>query len=215
MPPPLLIWIEAVEAPPKRVERLEDHKDGKASPLREGEKKLLRFLCHNFLSAYSDNITNSFVCVCVCVREQKQEREAAHERQRESATERERQSREGGGSIFFHLTPPSPSNHRKEGPDPKLPIKSARGSRHYLSNKLLTDYMSRSLVLDWRKPLFFFLKSSYFSAVFPPSNNQHSNDFLTELSNIMKVTCLRGFNFDFPEYGEYSSSFLSLSDVFY
>lgn len=23
----------------------------------------------------------------------------------------------------------------------------------------------------------------------------------------MKVTCLRGFNFDFPEYGEYSSSF--------
>ncbi|XP_029291611.1 zinc finger protein castor homolog 1 isoform X3 [Cottoperca gobio] len=37
-----------------------------------------------------------------------------------------------------------------------------------------------------------------------PSTNQHSNDFLTELSNIMKVTCLRGFNFDFPEYAERS-----------
>lgn len=107
------------------------------------------------------------VCVCVCTGA-KQEREAAHERQRESATERERQSREGGGSIFFHLTPPSPSNHRKEGPDRKLPIKSARGSRHYLSNKLLTDYMSRSLVLDWRKPLFFFFNLVTFPLYSPP-----------------------------------------------
>lgn len=29
----------------------------------------------------------------------------------------------------------------------------------------------------------------------------------------MKVTCLRGFNFDFPEYGEYSCSFLSYMTV--
>lgn len=176
----------------------------KASPLREGEKKLLWFLCHNFLSAYSDNITNSLVCACVCVWGQSREWDRARERQRtrgrERATQRERAEK---GEAPYSFTYP-PSNHRKEGPDPKLPIKSARGSRHYLSNKLLTDYMSRSLVHDWRKPFFL---SSYFSALFPPSTNQHSNDFLTELSNIMKVTCLRGFNFDFPEYGEYSSSF--------
>lgn len=73
-------------------------------------------------------------------------------------TERERASERAGKgeALFFHppSLPPSP-NHRKEGPDSKLPIKSTRGSRHYLSNKLLTDYMSRSLVLDWRKPFFY------------------------------------------------------------
>lgn len=107
--------------------------------------------------------------VCVCVYGSKaREGGSAREAERERHRERERQSREGGGSIFFHLTPPSPSNHRKEGPDPKLPIKSARGSRHYLSNKLLTDYMSRSLVLDWRKPLFFFFNLVTFPLYSPP-----------------------------------------------
>lgn len=73
----------------------------------------------------------------------------ASERQRESTTEREREreSVQGKGEALYSFTYP-PSNHRKEGPDPKLPIKSAHGSRHYLSNKLLTDYMSRSLVHD-------------------------------------------------------------------
>lgn len=89
-----------------RVERLEDHKDGKGQPTEGGRKKLLRFLCHNFLSAYSDNITNSLVCVCVCERVCVYgcKAEAAHERRRE----RERESREGGGSIFFHLPPVKP-----------------------------------------------------------------------------------------------------------
>lgn len=121
----------------------------KASPLREGEKKLLRLLCHNFLSAYSDNITNSSVRACVCVYGSKaeSEREPAHERER--VRERERAGKWEAPYSFTYPPPPTPlPNHRREGPDPKLPIKSARGSRHYLSNKLLTDYMSRSLVHD-------------------------------------------------------------------
>lgn len=132
------------------------------------KKKLLRFLCHNFLSAYSDNITNSLVCACVCVwglsRERARERQRARGRERESDTESDRgRERTGKGEAPYSFTYPL-SNHRKEGPDPKLPIKSACGSRHYLSNKLLTDYMSRSLVHDWRKPFL----CSYFSALFPP-----------------------------------------------
>lgn len=82
----------------------------KASPLREGEKKLLRFLCHNFLSAYSDNITNSLVCACVCVYGGKAERDrdAAHESQRESDTEsdREREREQGRGRL--HILSPTP-----------------------------------------------------------------------------------------------------------
>lgn len=73
------------------------------------------------------------------------EREA--EREHDGERERERESVQGKGEALYSFTYP-PSNHRKEGPDPKLPIKSAHGSRHYLSNKLLTDYMSRSLVHD-------------------------------------------------------------------
>lgn len=152
-----LIWIEAEEAPPQESWKARRPQRWKRPAHWGREEKVLLFLCHNFLSGYSENITNSLVCACVSVygsgahREQEREsppvREAAPRRERE----RESESREGGGYIFFHLPP---SNHRKEGPDPKLPIKSARGSRHYLSNKLLTDYMSRSLVHDWRKPYF-------------------------------------------------------------
>lgn len=122
----------------------------KASPLREGEKNCSG---SSAIISYQPIQTTSptawSVRVCMGAKQRVSEREAAHQRQRERATqratERERESREGGGYIFFHLPP---SNHRKEGPDPKLPIKSARGTRHYLSNKLLTDYMSRSLVHD-------------------------------------------------------------------
>lgn len=95
-----------MEAPPKRVERLEDHKDGKASPLREGEKKLLRFLCHNFLSAYSDNITNSFVCVCVCVCTGAKAREGGSAREAERERHRERETEQGRGRL--HILSPNP-----------------------------------------------------------------------------------------------------------
>lgn len=64
----------------------------------------------------------------------------------EAGTERKRASEEKGEAPYSFTYPPS--NHRKEGPDPELPIKSTRGNRHYLSNKLLTDCMSRSLVHD-------------------------------------------------------------------
>src|SRR4029434_7666047 len=48
------------------------------------------------------------------------------------------------------------------------------------------------------------------------SNLLTSDDFQRESRNIMKVTCLRGFNFDFPEYGEYCTflSPLSFSPLF-
>ena len=81
------------------------------------------------------------MCVCVCVSE-------STGSAREAGTERERGSeRAGKEEAPYSFTYP-PSNHRKEGPDPELPIKSTRGNRHYLSNKLLTDCMSRSLVHD-------------------------------------------------------------------
>lgn len=79
----------------------------------------------------------------MCVRAQ-----AAHERRGQREGEREGEpERAGKGEALYFFTYP-PSNHRKEGPDPELPIKSTRGNRHYLSNKLLTDCMSRSLVHD-------------------------------------------------------------------
>lgn len=74
---------------PKRVERLEDHKDGKGQPT-EGGKKLLPFLCHNFLSAYSDNITNSLLCVCVWERTRGRELSSAREREGEREQEQAR-----------------------------------------------------------------------------------------------------------------------------
>ena len=116
----------------------------KASPLREGEKN-----CSGSSAIISyqpiQKTSPTAWSVRVCVYGSRAERERARQRtqrQRESDTERA-----GKGEATFSFTYP-PSNHRKEGPDPKLPIKSARGSRHYLSNKLLTDYMSRSLVHD-------------------------------------------------------------------
>ncbi len=63
--------------------------------------------------------------------------------------------------------------------------------------------MSRSLVHDWEQKRR--LLSTSFS--FPFLTDQlTSDDFQTEFSNIMKVTCLTGFNFDYPEYGKWPSS---------
>lgn len=140
--------------------------------------------------------------VCVCMGERERERN--------------REQEQGRGRLHI-LSPPSSSNHRKEGPERKLPIKSARGSRHYLSNKLLTDYMSRSLVLDWRNPSFF--SSSYFFALFPPSASSHLNDFLTRVWVILwKLHVwedLTSTSLNMVSTLLHFSSLFILSDVFY
>lgn len=69
--------------------------------------------------------------------------------------------------------------------------------------------MSRSLVHDWEQKRR--LLSTSFS--FPFLTVQlTSDDFQTEFSNIMKVTCLTGFNFDYPEYGKWPSSLTFLCE---
>lgn len=164
-----LIWIEAVEAPPQESWKARRPQRWKRPAHWGREKKNCSgssaIISYQPIQTTSPTAWSVRVCVCMGAkqRETETQRTRVRERATQRATQRERE-RAGKGEAPYSFTYP-PSNHRKEGPDPKLPIKSARGSRHYLSNKLLTDYMSRSLVHDWRKPFFYLVT---FPLYFPP-----------------------------------------------
>lgn len=111
-----LIWIEAEEAPPQESWKARRPQRWKRPAHWGREEKVLLFLCHNFLSGYSENITNSLVCACVSVygsgAHREQERESPPAREAAPRRERER-ARAGKGEATFSFTYPPQTTGRR------------------------------------------------------------------------------------------------------
>ncbi|XDV46158.1 hypothetical protein PO909_014101, partial [Leuciscus waleckii] len=81
---------------------------------------------------------------------------------------------------------------------------TARGFKHNLTpSKGQFSHSACPRALGTKAPQF---TSFNWALAFVPAERDQltSDDFQTEFSNIMKVTCLTGFNFDYPEYDDWS-----------
>lgn len=135
--PSLLIFMESWKAPPRESRRTQRW-EGQPT---KGRQRVCSGSSAAVISYLPIQTSPSAWCVRV-YRSRTRDRDTESERERER--EEEEQARKGPALNYFTY-PPSTTGGRGQA---KLPIKLARGSRHYLCCKLLTDYMSRSLVHD-------------------------------------------------------------------
>lgn len=106
------------------------------------------------------------VCLCPCVFGSKQ-----RERQRERESKSKRQNREGGGSIFFHLTPPSSLVKLQEGGARPLAANQIRSWQPALSQQQTIDRLHVKEFSAWLKEPFFFHLVTFLLYFPPPPTN--------------------------------------------